>query len=56
MGTLKGNVFPNYCSDPSRDAPAAVPPPAYTDYIRPKISRCLQTQKQTEQDRGHPEI
>lgn len=41
MGMLKGDVLPNYCNGLSKDAPAAVPPPAYTNYIRMKISRCL---------------
>lgn len=50
---LNGNVFPNYRRGSFKEPP--VPPPAPANALS-KISRCLWTQKQTERDRGHPEI
>lgn len=54
---LNGHVFPNYRSDPSKDPPS---PNTHTHQLPAntlsKISRCLWTQKQAEQHRGHPGI
>lgn len=53
---LNGNEFPNYRSGPSKEHPHHHHHRQLATKAVSKISRCLWTQKQADQDEGHPEI